>query len=101
MKKILCLSFALLWICSSLMAQKPWDNGKLKVSENGRYLQHENGTPFFWLGRYFLLLFQRLNRRTGENLSRNRKAKASMSYNVYFINSIPIKTLMAIMALQQ
>ena len=29
---------------------KPWENGPLKVSENHRYLQHENGTPFFWLG---------------------------------------------------
>ena len=26
----------------------PWENGKLKVTENGRYLQHENGEPFFF-----------------------------------------------------
>lgn len=25
----------------------PWNNGKLMVSEEGRYLKHENGTPFF------------------------------------------------------
>ena len=25
---------------------KPWDNGKLRVSDNGTYLQHENGRPF-------------------------------------------------------
>jgi hypothetical protein len=25
----------------------PWDNGKLKVSNNRRFLQHENGKPFF------------------------------------------------------
>lgn len=75
MKKILCLSFALLWICSSLMAQKPWDNGKLKVSENGRYLQHENGTPFFWLGDTSWLLFQRLNREQVKTYLENRKAK--------------------------
>ena len=29
---------------------KPWNNGRLKVSDNQRYLVHENGTPFFWLG---------------------------------------------------
>lgn len=75
MKKILCLSFALLWICCSLMAQKPWDNGKLKVSENGRYLQHENGTPFFWLGDTSWLLFQRLNREQVKTYLENRKAK--------------------------
>jgi hypothetical protein len=28
--------------------KKPWDNGKLKVSDNQRFLMHENGTPFFW-----------------------------------------------------
>jgi hypothetical protein len=40
----------------------PWDNGKLKVSENHRYLQHENGKPFFWLGETAWLLPSRSNR---------------------------------------
>ena len=40
----------------------PWSNGKLQVSENRRYLQHENGTPFFWLGETAWLFSQRLNR---------------------------------------
>lgn len=35
---------------------KPWDNGKLRVSDNGTYLQHENGTPFFWMGETGWLL---------------------------------------------
>jgi hypothetical protein len=34
----------------------PWENGLLKVSENRRFLQHENGTPFFWLGETAWLL---------------------------------------------
>ena len=42
---ILCL--ALLTV--SAQAGKPWDNGKLRVSDNQRYLQFENGQPFFWL----------------------------------------------------
>ena len=41
---------------------KPWKNGKLKVSENHRYLVHENGKPFFWLGNTAWLLPERLNR---------------------------------------
>ncbi len=41
---------------------KPWDNGKLKVSDNGTYLQHENGTPFFWMGETGWLLPERLDR---------------------------------------
>lgn len=44
----------------------PWDNGKLKVTENGRYLQHENGEPFFWLGDTGWLLPERLNRDEAE-----------------------------------
>ena len=34
----------------------PWENGKLQISENHRFLQHENGTPFFWLGETAWLL---------------------------------------------
>jgi len=37
-------------------AERPWDNGKLRVSDNKRFLQHENGTPFFWLGETAWLL---------------------------------------------
>jgi hypothetical protein len=40
----------------------PWNNGKLMVSEENRYLKHENGTPFFWLGDTGWLLPQRLDR---------------------------------------
>ena len=41
---------------------KPWDHGRLKVSENQRYLVHEDGTPFFWLGNTAWLISERLNR---------------------------------------
>ena len=40
---------------------KPWNNGRLTVSENHRYLVHQNGTPFFWLGNTAWLLPERLN----------------------------------------
>lgn len=40
----------------------PWDNGHLQVSSNRRFLQHENGKPFFWLGETAWLLPSRLNR---------------------------------------
>lgn len=52
--KILPLLLLLLTMATSVAAQKktqktyiPWNNGKLVVSEEGRYLKHENGTPFF------------------------------------------------------
>lgn len=74
MKKILFL-ITLLIISTNTFGQNPWENGKLRVSENNRYLQHENGTPFFWLGDTAWLLFQRLNREEAKQYFANRKAK--------------------------
>ena len=37
-------------------------HGSLKVSSNGRFLQHADGTPFFWLGDTAWEMCQRLKR---------------------------------------
>lgn len=74
-------------------AQAPWKNGKLIVSDNGRYLQHENGNPFFWLGDTGWLMFQRLNRDEANQYFQDRKEKGFnviqcifyQSYNDYNI----------------
>lgn len=61
--KLACfLLFCILptFTCSAVDA--PWSNGKLKVSDEHRYLMHENGKPFFWLGNTGWLMPQRLNR---------------------------------------
>ena len=52
MKKILFGALLSLVALTAFSAEraKPWDHGKLQVSENGRYLIHEDGEPFFWLG---------------------------------------------------
>ncbi len=67
----------------------PWNNGKLCVSEEGRYIKHENGEPFFWQGETGWLLPERLNRdEAGYYLSCCQKA----GYNVVQIqtvNSVP------------
>ena len=39
---------------------RPWENGILSVSENGRYLKNGN-KPFFWMGDTAWLMFQNLN----------------------------------------
>lgn len=71
MKKQFLFSLFLVLSCcfsgTSFAAQKsktylPWSNGKLMVSEENRYLKHENGVPFFWLGETGWLLPERLNR---------------------------------------
>ena len=63
----------------------PWDNGKLCVSENGRFLQHENGTPFFWLGETGWLLPERLTR---EEADFYLDACRDAGYNVVQVQTI-------------
>ncbi len=74
MKKILSL-LSLLALAHTVMGQSPWDNGKLTVSENGRYLQHANGKPFFWLVDTCWLLVQKLDRDQINAYFADRKAK--------------------------
>ena len=57
----------------------PWRNGKLKVADNKRFLCHENGTPFFWLGDTGWLLFQKLTVEEAEIYLEDRRKKG---YNV-------------------
>lgn len=49
--------------------------GKLRVSANGRYLQHKDGTPFFYLADTAWELFHRLNESEVEKYLENRRAK--------------------------
>ena len=48
---------------------------RLKVSENGRFLSKEDGTPFFYLGDTAWELFHRLNREEATEYLRNRAEK--------------------------
>ena len=50
-------------------------HGKLKVSENKRFLQFEDGTPFFYLGDTGWELFHRLNKAETEKYLENRRKK--------------------------
>ncbi|MEN6309449.1 MAG: glycoside hydrolase family 140 protein [Anaerohalosphaeraceae bacterium] len=50
-------------------------HGKLKVSDNHRYLVHADGTPFFYLGDTAWQLFARLNREEAQRYLENRRAK--------------------------
>lgn len=47
-------------------------HGSLKVSENKRFLVHEDGTPFFYLGDTAWELFHRLNREEADKYLANR-----------------------------
>ncbi|QIP15633.1 DUF4038 domain-containing protein [Spirosoma aureum] len=71
MKKLLTLA-GLLLMQGLLLAQQPFTNGRLKVSDNKRYLVHQNGTPFFWLGDTAWELFHRLNREEADQYLKRR-----------------------------
>lgn len=45
------------------------------MSENNRFLQHENGDPFLWIGDTAWELFHRLNREDAEQYLENRRTK--------------------------
>jgi len=55
--------------------QHSWDNGRLKASDNGHYLMHEDGTPFFYLGDTGWEMLHRLNREETAVYLENRKSK--------------------------
>ena len=57
---------------TTLIAQTPFRNGPLKVADNHRYLVHQNGTPFFWLGDTAWELFHRLNREEADQYLKRR-----------------------------
>lgn len=98
-KSVICFShflhqvplFLLLMLLSAGLsaAKMPWENGRLKVSENGRYLQHENGEPFFWLGDTGWLLPERLNRDEAEYYLSECSKKGFNVVQIQTIDGVP------------
>lgn len=79
---------------TSLSAGDIFSHGRLRVSDNHRYLQHEDGEPFFWLGETAWLMPERLNReeaelylttchQAGYNVVQIQVLNDIPSYNVY------------------
>ena len=64
------------------MPHKDWagppvdfNHGPLRVSDNGRFLQHADGAPFFWLGDTAWELFHRLTREEAGLYLEKRRAQ--------------------------
>jgi hypothetical protein len=73
-KKIFLLSACIALSCTLLHAQAPWEShGRLAVSPNGRYIQHENGTPFLWIGDTGWGMIQQLTREEIDQYLDNRQ----------------------------
>ncbi len=73
MKRILTIWLLLLFAGSITFAQQ------LKISDDNRFIVHNDGTPFFWLGDTAWELFHRLNREEADLYLQNR---ADIGFNV-------------------
>lgn len=64
-----------IFFCHPIFSQDYWQRGELKITENGHYLQFEDGTPFFWLADTGWYLFKNLNKNEINQYLNNRKEK--------------------------
>jgi hypothetical protein len=67
----------LIFCAASLLtfSQTNWQHGRLNVTDDGHFLEYEDGTPFFWLGDTGWELFHRLKKEEIEKYLENRKKK--------------------------
>jgi len=82
MKKTIIVTLLLACCLFSWSQEKPWEgvsadlsHGRLRVSENNRFLTFSDGTPFFYLGDTGWELFHRLSKEDTEKYLENRRAK--------------------------
>jgi hypothetical protein len=82
MKKVLILFLSFIAPLLLFGQENPWpgpsasfSHGKLKVSDNHRFLVYTDGTPFFYLGDTGWELFHRLTKDEAEKYLENRRAK--------------------------
>ena len=63
---------------------------KILVSANNRFLQYEDGEPFFWLGDTGWLLFEKLTREEAVRYLENRKAKGFNVIQCMLVPELPL-----------
>lgn len=67
----------------------PWSHGDLKVTWDGRYFCHGDGTPFFWMGDTGWLLPERLDREEAVEYLSGASAAGFNVVQVQVINGVP------------
>ena len=91
-QKLIAAALMLLAVATTSVAgkiYKPWSNGRLKVSANNRYIVHENGKPFFWMGNTAWLLPERLNRDEVEYFLQKDRLAGYNVEQIQVLNAIP------------
>jgi hypothetical protein len=75
----------------NIYAQKNSD--RIVVSPNHRFLQYENGEPFFWLGDTGWFLFSKLNREEVKVYLKNRTNKGFNVIQCIVVPSLPLSNV--------
>ena len=89
MKKLI---LSLLFFAATLTAANaatPWHHGRLMVSADSTYLQHADGTPFFWLGDTGWLLPQRLTHGEADHYLSSLAGAGFNVVQVQVMNGVP------------
>lgn len=75
MKRNILATLWFILICPlGLLAQSPWQqHGTLQASKNGHTIQHQDGTPFLWIGDTGWGMFQQLTREEVDHYLDNRQ----------------------------
>ncbi|WP_218781652.1 glycoside hydrolase family 140 protein [Paenibacillus sp. MY03] len=71
-----------------MLNKMPWNNGKLTVTDNGRYLRHADGTPFFWLGDTAWLLLKRTTREQALAYFSDRRTKGFNVIQIMLVHDL-------------
>lgn len=83
------LSFAKKDINNKTETNYKWDHGKLRVSSKGRFLEHEDGTPFLWIGDTGWELFDRPTLEEINIYFQNRSKKGfTVIQSVFYMHGI-------------
>jgi hypothetical protein len=96
MKKLLLILLAAcsLTACGPRPRKAAEENNRLpalKISENGRYFQTEDGKPFFWLGDTSWLLFKNVDRQDAERFLENRREKGFNVVQIMVLHTLDIQ----------
>jgi len=87
---------AVLLLFSALLTGQ---TGSIVVSTNHHFLQHEDGTPFFWQGDTAWLLFSKLDRADTEKYLEDRRSKGFNVIQVMVLHDIEMKNAYGVPAL--
>lgn len=93
LKRIVAFALAIIIISTGCHAakgpEKPWRHGKLQVSKDGKYLMHEDGTPFFYFGDTAWLLPERLDRDEAAYYLRRASLAGYNVAQIQVLNGVP------------